>query len=139
MTRPRIILDTNILVSRAVYPSEMISTVVQLAFERCTPIVSQETFDELQRVLFRFIERKKFTTLEMDEVLATYLAVGAWVNIITHIELCRDPDDDKFLSLAINGEANYVVTGDKDLLVLKKIGRTKIITPKGFISLMENV
>ncbi len=133
-----VVLDTNILVSYAVYRSEMIANVVQLAFARYRPIVSQETFGELQHVLSRFVARKKFTTLEMDEVLATYLAVGKWVNIITHIERCRDPKDDKFLSLALNGEADYLVTGDQDLLVLKKIGRTKIVTPKDFIAVMKN-
>jgi len=47
-------------------------------------------------------------------------------------DICRDRDDQKFLELAISGRADYIVSGDKDLLDLKEINKIKIISPKQF-------
>lgn len=51
---------------------------------------------------------------------------------ITHIEICRDPDDDKFLECAKDSHALYIVSGDKDLLVLKEYENIQIVTAKDF-------
>ena len=51
---------------------------------------------------------------------------------ITHLHLCRDPDDDKFLGCAKDAKALYIVSGDKDLLVLEKFENVEIVTAKDF-------
>lgn len=52
------------------------------------------------------------------------------------VEICRDPDDDKFLEAAIAADANFLISGDKDLLSLKKIKNSRILTPKQFLKLL---
>lgn len=50
------------------------------------------------------------------------------INITSKSKICRDEKDDFLLNLAIDGNADYLVTGDKDLLILKKVNKTKILT-----------
>ncbi len=50
----------------------------------------------------------------------------------SHIKVCRDPDDDKFLECAKDSRAFYIVSGDKDLLVIKQYENIQIITAKDF-------
>lgn len=53
----------------------------------------------------------------------------------SRVEICRDPDDDKFIACAIDGHCHYVVSGDKDLLSLKRYGDVKIFTVADFLEL----
>jgi predicted nucleic acid-binding protein len=57
----------------------------------------------------------------------------ATVEIINQIKLCRDPKDDKFIDIAINGEALHIITGDNDLLVLHPIETISVINPRNFL------
>jgi uncharacterized protein len=54
------------------------------------------------------------------------------IEITEAIAACRDPKDDKFLELAISGQANYVLSSDKDLLVLHPFQDSAIVTPADF-------
>lgn len=51
---------------------------------------------------------------------------------VTHVEICRDPDDNKFLECAKDSRALYIVSGDKDLLVIEQFGNIQIMTAKAF-------
>ena len=62
-------------------------------------------------------------------------AISVFVEVIRHVKACRDPKDDKFLELAANGEADYLITGDKDLLELAPFEGIPVITPKEFLDL----
>jgi putative PIN family toxin of toxin-antitoxin system len=55
------------------------------------------------------------------------------VPIGERVELCRDPRDDKFLELALAGRADFLLTGDADLLALHSFRRTAIITPAAYL------
>jgi len=55
------------------------------------------------------------------------------ITVVSAIEVCRDPKDNFLLSLAIDGKADYLLTGDKDLLELKQIQQTKIQTLTDFL------
>jgi predicted nucleic acid-binding protein len=59
--------------------------------------------------------------------------VAEWVPITGAVRACRDPDDDKFLETAINGEADCIVTGDRDLLALDPFEGVAIFTPRDFL------
>ena len=54
------------------------------------------------------------------------------VEIISPVKACRDPKDDKFLEVAVNGEADLIMTGDKDLLALHPFRGMEIITPREY-------
>ena len=55
----------------------------------------------------------------------------------TRVDVCRDPDDNKFISCAIDGQCYYIVSGDKDLLTLKEYSDVKIVTVAEFFELMN--
>ncbi len=136
MNKPRIILDTNILVSYMLKPSAGISQVVDTALGGQL-LLSQDTFDELRNVVERFVNRGFISVRESSELLGSLVEAAEWIKILEHLQACRDPKDNKFLELAINGNAEYLVSGDKDLLELHPFKQTKILSAKDFINEMD--
>lgn len=67
------------------------------------------------------------------EWLTKLLAAAATVTITERIVACRDPTDDKFLELAVNGHADLIVSGDADLLVLNPFRGIPIVPPAAFV------
>lgn len=65
--------------------------------------------------------------------MVSFLKVAEMVEIRETIVVCRDPKDDKLLELAVSGNADFLVTGDKDLLVLNPFRGVEIITPREFL------
>jgi uncharacterized protein len=63
-----------------------------------------------------------------------FVALAEPVIITTHIIACRHPPDDKFLSLAVSGNADLILTGDKDLLVLHPFRGIDILNPTDYLS-----
>jgi predicted nucleic acid-binding protein len=61
------------------------------------------------------------------------MAAAELISIIEHVKVCRNPTDDKFLELALNGKADVIVTGDSDLLVLDPFQGIPIISPATFV------
>jgi predicted nucleic acid-binding protein len=59
--------------------------------------------------------------------------LAEWATIMGVVHACRDPDDNKFLETAINGEADCIVTGDTDLLTLDPFHGMRVLTPRGFL------
>ena len=98
-------------------------------------LFSNETFDELRSRLLR----PKFDVYVGREARAVYLAqleaVSEWVSIAGAKLGCRDPDDDKLLETALMGEANCLITGDRDLLEMFSFHDIPILAPGGFLDL----
>lgn len=65
--------------------------------------------------------------------MVSFLKVAEMVEIDEAITICRDPKDNKLLELAVSGNANFLVTGDKDLLVLNPFRGIEIIVPRDFL------
>jgi uncharacterized protein len=59
------------------------------------------------------------------------------VEVIEKVQECRDPKDDKILELALNGQAPYIVSGDRDLLVLNPFREVKIVTVEEFLRAVQ--
>lgn len=55
-------------------------------------------------------------------------------DVFVAVNVCRDPKDDKFLELALSGDASFIITGDKDLLILNPFQNIKILSSSGFIN-----
>lgn len=92
-----------------------------------------ETVDELDRVIGRADFVKYVTENERMEFLAVLLREARLVEVTVHIGECRDPQDNKFLELAVSGEAACIVSGDKDLLVLHPFRGIPVVTPRSFL------
>ena len=71
--------------------------------------------------------------MDLEEILKTIGRYADFVKVQTKIEVCRDPKDNFLLSLSIDGNADYLLTGDQDLLDLIKFGETTILTISDFL------
>lgn len=87
--------------------------------------------------IYEVLSRKKFRRYIKEEDVRTFLASLArdaeWIEISVHIAVRRDPKDDKFLELAVFGQAEFIVTGDADLIALHPFRDIQIVTPKAFL------
>ncbi len=89
--------------------------------------------DEYRAVVRRLGQKRNVDVTKLSErllMLVDYVTPTP----LPH-QVCDDPDDDKFITAAIAGKAEYVVTGDKALLRVRLFHRTKIITPNTFLAL----
>ena len=133
MSKPRIVLDTNILISATL----LVNSKPYFAFEKAIKegqiLGSEEILDELEEVLSRD-KFDKYITLEQRKLF--YALIVHYIKIIEiteRITASRDSKDDKFLELAVNGNAQFIVTGDKDLLVLNPFRKIEILTVDNFL------
>jgi putative PIN family toxin of toxin-antitoxin system len=133
----KIVLDTNILVSALLFKREL-SKIVDLWKEgKIIPVVSKETFEEFRRVLEypRFsLTDTEITTIIEEEVLPFFKVTEITDQVR---DVCRDPDDDKFISCAISASADFIVSGDKDLCSLSKYKSIRIINVKDFLKMFD--
>ena len=89
---------------------------------------------ELRRIIIEKFPKARHE-LEIYEKLLRRYAI--WVPLGNHrVSISRDLDDDKFIETAVAGKCRYIVSGDKDLLVLKKYENIKIVNPVEFISII---
>jgi uncharacterized protein len=89
--------------------------------------------DEFLEVAKRPKFRRFFSPADIEEILETIEEYADFVRVRTQIDVCRDPKDNFLLSLAIDGNADFLLTGDKGLLDLVKFGETAIITISAFL------
>jgi putative PIN family toxin of toxin-antitoxin system len=128
----RIVLDTNVLISAALKrqstPGIAVHTVEQRGGFLKSSVTEQQFFEVVTRpYLVGLIEPE---TLDW---LKKLIARAEVVDITERIAACRDPTDDKFIELAVNGHADTIVTGDADLLALDPFRGIPIITPAAFV------
>jgi len=134
MDRARIVVDTNILVSRLLLVDSVPARAVRKAASDAQLLVSETTMTELADVLAR-PKFDAYVSLEDRQQFIRLLGrIAEMVPVIHTIRACRDPRDDKFLELAVNGAADLIVTGDQDLLVLHPFRGIPIITPAAYVA-----
>ena len=137
MNKRRIVIDTNVFISALLIKKSQPFQVINIAFKQGIIIYSDATFTELQQVL-ACRKFDKYITLEERNIFLFKLAnESELVEIQEEIQACRDAKDDKFLELAVNGNADLIVTGDTDLLVLNPFRGIEIITPEVFLNLFQ--
>lgn len=130
--RQPVVIDTNVWLSAALTRTGTAAMLCRLLIERnFQPVFSTGTFDELSSRLFlpkfdRFLgidSRRRFLVYASDNArwCEDTQAEGTW---------CRDPDDNKFIALALATRAEHLITGDVDLLCLDPLGELRILTPR---------
>jgi putative PIN family toxin of toxin-antitoxin system len=128
----RIVLDTNVLISAGLKQNSMPAMAVLVVERRGTLLKSIGTEEEL----FAVMERPYLAALidtRMRDWLRKLMAAAELVKITERIVACRDAADDKFLELAVNGNADLLVTGDRDLLALNSFRGISIVSPETFL------
>ena len=131
----RIVVDTNVLASAVFFggkPGELLRLILARSV---SGVATQEILDEYQETIDYLLKKYKGRELHFSAV-PVYSSMEI-ISAKTRVAVCRDPDDDKFISCAIDGQCYYVVSGDKDLLTLKKYQYVKIVTVSEFLELLQ--
>lgn len=124
----RIVVDTNVLVSAVLKANSLPFQVVRWIDRNVGLLKSVAAEQEVLNVLDRpHIAAITIPSFRADVV--GLLAMAELVTIVERITACRDPADDKFLELAVNGRADLIVSGDRDLLALDPFRGIPILTP----------
>ncbi|MBP2292412.1 putative toxin-antitoxin system toxin component, PIN family [Azospirillum rugosum] len=135
----RVVLDTNILVAYALLDDEVPRR--NLAVRDCVAAVrtrgrlyaSDATLAELHAVLMRPTFDRYKPPEQREAFLAALATDICRLESVPDVRLCRDPDDDMFLAVALAADADWLVTVDRQLLSVRRVGRTRILRPERFL------
>ena len=140
--RPNAVIDTNVIVSASFRKISPIPNRIYLALksQKFTLVVSPQILEEIEDVINRdYIIARSNTT---DEDRKIFMEILIDISMITSgktrlEKISRDYNDDKFLICAYEAQADYLVSGDRDLLDLVQYERTKIINPREFADILK--
>ena len=127
----RIVIDTNVVASALFFggkPRELIELLVSRKLEAFATVdiltEYRETIDELC---------SRYPIKPVHPPLATIISAMQLVAPVSKLQICRDPDDNKFIECAVDANCLFVVSGDKDLLVVKAYEGIQIVTVAEFL------
>jgi putative PIN family toxin of toxin-antitoxin system len=123
----KIIIDTNLWIS-FLLSKKIVFIDNLLNYRNVRLVFSHELLAELLEVSARPKFKKFFTTNDKKLVLNIIERYADYITVSSNIDLCRDAKDNFLLSLAKDSKADFLITGDKDLLVLKEFEKTRIVT-----------
>jgi putative PIN family toxin of toxin-antitoxin system len=127
------VIDTNLWISRMLVPGGTAARAVDHGLAWGIPLMSEETLAELTDVLSRARFDPYVSREDRQHFLRLLGGIVRVIPITQRIVACRDPTDDKFLDVALNGEAQLILTGDRDLLELHPFHGIEIVSPAGFL------
>ncbi|MCD6185324.1 MAG: putative toxin-antitoxin system toxin component, PIN family [Deltaproteobacteria bacterium] len=127
----RVVIDTNIYIGFLI--GKTLSGLAEAIInDKIKILFSEELFDELLEVLQRPKFKKYFSQKDITELISLLHFKTEQIKITKHFRDCRDPKDNFLLDLCISGNADYLITGDDDLLVLNPFRGVKIINYRLF-------
>jgi len=127
------VIDNNVIISASLFKDSLPDKAFEKARSSGRIICSEETFNELSEVVHRAKFDRYLKGVDRKKLLARYLAETTMIAVANKVRLCRDPADDKYLELALSGNADCIITGDNDPLVLNPFENIPIITPDEFL------
>ncbi|MBI1873921.1 MAG: putative toxin-antitoxin system toxin component, PIN family [Acidobacteria bacterium] len=134
MTRERVVIDTNVLLSSLFFTTSTPAQAVDKAVTNAQLVATTGTLRELIEQLMspkfdRYVRRER-----RDALLQRVASLVEIVDVLQPIRASRDPKDDKFLEAAVHGRADVIVTGDGDLLELNPFRGIAILTPAKYLT-----
>ena len=133
----RYVFDTNVLVSALIFKDSKPGHAFRYALRNGQVLLSLPALEEIAEVMSREKFGRYVTAEERDEFLQALVGRARFIEPAAQIRICRDPEDDKFLELAISGAADHIISGDDDMLALSPFRGIEILTPDDFLSRME--
>jgi len=133
MKRDRVVLDTNVLISGALSHTSTPARALERSIREGQLLASTATLRELMEKLLspRF---DRYVSRDTRDALILRLApLVEIVEVVQLVQASRDPKDDKFLEVALNGRADVIVTVDRDLLELNPFRGIAILTPAAYL------
>lgn len=131
--KPRYVFDTNTLISAALLENSVSSRAFRRALQLGQVLLSSATLHEVAEVHQREKFNRYVKPREREKFLDALVARDRWIEPLEKIHAFRDPKDDKFLELAVEGSADCLVSGDGDLLVLNPFRGIPIQRPGTFL------
>ncbi|MDZ8077676.1 MAG: putative toxin-antitoxin system toxin component, PIN family [Nostoc sp. SerVER01] len=137
MNHKLIVIDTNVLLSAALSPNGTARKALDKAYKDFKIAQSEQTYQELNIRIYKRKFDKYISDEDRQYLLDIVKKYSQFIDIKSQINICRDPDDNKFLELAKDSNAEFLITGDLDLLSLKTLPeyQNQIITPRDFLDL----
>ena len=130
----RAIIDTNVFISGTMWIVTPHKILELWSASKFKLVVSGEILNEYELVLHNFLNHQPEL---ISQIIETIRINSEFVQPVKFPKpICRDPNDEMFLTAAVAGKINYIVSGDKDLLVLDKIFDFKIISPRQFLDII---
>ena len=129
----RVVVDTNVFVAALLQgntPRKVYDAFLDGDF---VPVFSPQLIQEIVQVLARPELRALMQRSEVSRLLALIKRDGFWIRPKQRIRVCRDPKDNILLECALAGRADYIVTGDQDLLILHPFRGIAILKPREFL------
>lgn len=133
----RYVFDTNVLVSALIFENSKPGRAFRHALQNGQILLSLTTLEEIDEVMRREKFERYVTAEEREEFLEALIGRARFVEPTEQIKVCRDPKDDKFLELAVSGEAYHIVSGDDDLLALSPFRGIEILSVDDFLKRLE--
>ena len=130
----RVVLDANVVVA-AFAARGLCESLLEFCLGRHEILVSEPLLAEIRRNLLKKVKLQRETATGIERLLREHGSLLEPAPVTD--DACRDPDDLHVLGLAEAGKAEYLITGDEDLLLLKRFGHCRIVSARQFWSLMH--
>ena len=131
----KIVIDTNVFISAIFFGGLPLKVLHSIISKQNDAYISPQIWDEYNDVIERLT--KKYPSRLKHQLIDEVFKVFKVISPSTAISICRDPDDDKFISCAIDAGCQYLVSGDDDLLSLGKVEEVTICTPSEFLNTLR--
>lgn len=125
----RIVLDTNVIIA-AFAARGLCSDLFEVVLSGHTIVISNYILSEVEEKLLKKINLPRNITRDIINYIKEQAEIYKPASI--NEDICRDKDDLKIIGTALSGKADFIITGDEDLLTLKKIEKIKIVSPREF-------
>lgn len=131
----RIVIDTNVIASAVFFGGRPYQLLRYIMEDRVDVVASKEIVDEYEEIVLRL--QQKYPAITTRIPLHDILAKLEIIRVSSDVHISRDPDDDKFISCAVDGKCFYIVSGDEDLLSIENYDGIEILTVVDFLDLMK--
>jgi uncharacterized protein len=134
----RFVLDVNVIVSAVLSAQSNPRQALDLAQDKGIVLMSSAVFQELSEVLLRPKFDRYSTRSKREVFLENFIETVQLIEVTQQINVCRDAKDNKYLELAVAGDAKFIISGDRDLLVMNPFQGITILRASEFLEGQQN-
>jgi putative PIN family toxin of toxin-antitoxin system len=141
----KIVVDTNVFLSGILSPGQAPAKLLELILtDKVRLVISPQIIQEISRVIrypriIKLLQKRNLTTQEVEQVILNILRIASITpGEIIIPQTADDPADDIFLACALEGQADYIISGDHHLTDLKEFQGVKILTPAAGVYLLSD-
>ena len=132
----KLVVDTNLWISFLISRSyAKLDKILKAGLARL--IFSTELIEEFIEVVERPKFKKIFSSSDIRNLFTDIYLYADFIEVTTSVQICRDKKDNFLLALCQDGNADFLLTGDEDLLILRKFGKTRIMTLAEYLDLQK--